>query len=121
MSEAGCQATISYYTVRWEANPMTAQPNRSFIRHVVFFSAKDPADVSRISEGLSALAEIPHSRLFEVVENKRVDALSGEIDVIVYAEFDDDASLAAYKGHKIYQDTIDVVRPIREIRIAADF
>ncbi|HBZ44705.1 MAG TPA: stress responsive protein [Maritimibacter sp.] len=95
--------------------------DRSFIRHVVFFSAKDKADVARIRDGLSRLAAIPHARTFEVVENTRSDALSGEIDVVVYGEFEDAEALAAYKAHPIYQDCIDIVRPLREIRIAADF
>lgn len=103
-------------------DPMTtAAPNRSFIRHVVFFSAKDQSDVDRIVEGLSALAAIPHSRTFEVVRNKHVDALSDEVDVIVYAEFDDDTALAAYKADPIYAHAITVVRPLRELRLAADF
>ncbi|SMX39278.1 Dabb family protein [Octadecabacter ascidiaceicola] len=96
-------------------------PDRSFIRHVVLFSAKDKTDVARIVDGLSMLADIPHSSVFEVVQNSQVDALSGEIDVVVYAEFVDDAALQAYKSHPIYQDAIDVVRPLREMRIAADF
>lgn len=94
---------------------------RDFIRHVVLFSARDKADVARIVEGLSLLRGIPHASLFEVVENHGVDALSGEIDVVVYAEFADAAALAAYKAHPLYQQSIDVVRPLRELRIAADF
>jgi len=96
-------------------------PDRSFIRHVVLFSAKDKADVTRIVDGLSMLADIPHASVFEVVQNSQVDVLSGEIDVVVYAEFADDAALQAYKSHQIYQDAIAVVRPLREMRIAADF
>ncbi len=95
--------------------------DRSFIRHVVFFSATDKADIERIVAGLSRLGNIPHSTVFEVVENSRVDALSGEVDVVVYAEFADDAALQAYKFHPIYQEAIDIVRPLRELRIAADF
>jgi hypothetical protein len=95
--------------------------DRTFIRHVVLFSAKDKADVTRIVDGLSMLADIPQASVFEVVQNSQVDALSGEIDVVVYAEFDDDAALQAYKSHQIYQDAIAVVRPLREMRIAADF
>lgn len=95
--------------------------DRSFIRHVVMFSAKDAADVDRIERGLSMLANIPHASVFEVNRNRRVDALSGEVDVIVYAEFADEAALAAYKSHPIYQEAIDVVRPLRDLRIAADF
>lgn len=95
--------------------------DRSFIRHVVFFSATDKADIPRIVAGLSRLGNIPHSTVFEVVENSRVDALSGEVDVVVYAEFADEVALQAYKSHPIYQEAIDIVRPLRELRIAADF
>ncbi len=94
---------------------------RNFIRHVVFFSAREKADVPRIVAGLSRLAEIPGSSSFEVRENRRADALSGEVDVVVYAEFPDQAALDAYKAHPVYQDAITVVRPLRELRIAADF
>jgi hypothetical protein len=95
--------------------------DRTFIRHVVLFSAKDQGDVARIVDGLSMLKNIPHASVFEVVQNHRVDALSGEIDVVVYAEFADDAALQAYKAHQIYQDAIAIVRPLRDMRIAADF
>jgi len=94
---------------------------RAFLRHIVFFSAKDKADIPRIVKGLSRLGDIPHASLFEVRENTHQDALSDDVDVIVYGEFADDAALAAYKAHPYYQDAIDVVRPLREIRIAADF
>ena len=95
--------------------------DRTFIRHVVLFSAVDKNDVERIVDGLSLLRKIPQASVFEVVKNSRVDELSGEVDVIVYAEFVDDAALQAYKAHPIYQQAIDVVRPLREMRIAADF
>jgi len=95
--------------------------DRSFIRHVVLFSAKDPADVGRIVAGLSMLGNISHASTFEVTQNSRVDALSGEVDVVVYAEFENTAALQAYKAHPIYQQAIDIVRPLRDMRIAADF
>ena len=95
--------------------------NRTFIRHVVFFSAADAKDLTRIVDGLSMLADIPYASTFEVVQNSGVDALSNEVDVVVYAEFSDDAALSAYKAHPLYQAAIDVVRPLRELRIAADF
>ena len=98
-----------------------AMSDRSFIRHVVFFSAKDKADVARIREGLSILVGIPHASHFEVCENSRADGLSGEVDVIVYAEFPDRAALDAYKADPIYQESIDRVRPLRDMRVAADF
>ena len=83
---------------------------RNFIRHVVFFSAKDPKDLPTIVAGLWKLADIPHSTTFEICENTRVDALSGDAE-----------ALAAYKAHPIYQESIDIVRPLRDMRVPADF
>jgi len=96
-------------------------PQRPLLRHVVFFSAKDPADIPQIKAGLSMLAKIPHATAFEVRENKRRDALSSEVDLIVYAEFDSEEALAAYKADPLYEASIKAVRPLRDIRIAADF
>ena len=91
------------------------------IRHTVFFTAADKTDVARIVDGLSMLADIPHADHFEVAENMNRDALSDAVDVVVYAEFKDEEALAAYKAHPTYQSCIDIVRPLRELRIAADF
>lgn len=96
---------------------MTDRPG---IRHIVFFSAKDKADIQAIVDGLSELAKIPHSQCFEVRRNMQSDALSGEVDVVVYAEFANASDMAAYKAHPIYEEAIRVVRPLRELRIAAD-
>ena len=90
------------------------------IRHIVFFSAKDAADVERIVAGLRMLSEIPHSAHFEVQKNIKRDALCSDVDVVVYAEFEDEAALEAYKAHPIYEEAIKVVRPLREMRVAAD-
>ena len=92
------------------------------IRHIVFFSARDVADADRIADGLGMLGDIPHSLHFEVGRNLQSDPIAGaRVDVIVYAEFADEDALAAYKTHPIYARCIDVVRPLREMRIAADF
>ena len=92
------------------------------IRHIVFFSAADPADVDAIREGLMMLADIPEAQHFEVGRNLGSDTITGpKIDVVVYAEFADEAALAAYKANPVYEDCIARVRPLREIRIAADF
>ncbi len=101
-----------------KARPLSDRPP---LRHVVFFSAKDKADIPQIVEGLQLLADIPHTRVFEVRENARQDALSSEVDVIVYAEFDSNDALAAYKAHPLYEASIRAVRPLRDMRIAADF
>ncbi len=95
--------------------------DRPTLRHVVFFSAKEKADIPRIVDGLQMLADIPHSTLFEVRQNTRDDALSSEVDVVVYAEFESADALAAYKADPLYEASIKAVRPLRDMRIAADF
>lgn len=90
------------------------------IRHIVFFSAKRREDIPAMMRDLMMLGEIPHSACFEVVENSRVDQLGNAIDVVVYSEFADEAALAAYKAHPKYDMTTNLVRPMRELRFAAD-
>lgn len=91
------------------------------IRHIVFFSAKKSEDVQRIADELGMLEQIPHSDFFEIGINRKVDQLGGEVDVVVYGEFHDEEALAAYKADPIYAECITRVRPLREMRIAADF
>lgn len=91
------------------------------IRHIVFFSAKAESDIQEIVDGLAILTGIPHARRLEIARNRKSDPLSREADVIVYGEFDNDAELAAYKAHPIYAESIKRVRPLREMRFAADF
>ena len=90
------------------------------IRHIVFFSVKRPENVQAVHDGLKALGTIPHSSCFEVSLNTKVDPLSDEVDVVVYAEFADDAALAAYKAHPTYAETTARIRPLRELRFSAD-
>ena len=90
------------------------------IRHIVFFSARRADDVEAVRAGLLNLGNIPHSNLFEVTLNTKVDPLSDVIDVVVYAEFEDDAALAAYKAHPLYAETTSRVKPLRELRYSAD-
>ena len=90
------------------------------IRHIVFFSARRKEDVEAVRIGLLALGNIPHSSLFEVTLNTKVDPMSDEIDVVVYAEFEDEAALAAYKAHPVYARTTSEVKPLRELRYSAD-
>jgi len=91
------------------------------IRHIVFFSAKDPADLPRIKAGLQTLGAIQHHDRFEVVENGRVDPMGNAVDLVVYAEFRDWEALARYKSDPIYERSTQTVRPLREIRYSADY
>ncbi len=90
------------------------------IRHIVFFSAKRSDDIEAIRDGLQALGTIPHSTVFEVALNSKVDPYGNDIDIVVYAEFPDEAALAAYKAHPTYAATTAKVRPMRELRFSAD-
>jgi hypothetical protein len=91
------------------------------IRHIVLFSAKGEDHVEQIIEGLSVLAAIPHARRLEIARNRKIDQLGNEVDVVVYGEFDDETDLAAYKEHELYKESIKRVRPLRELRFAADY
>ena len=90
------------------------------IRHIVFFSARADEDVAAIKSGLELLGQIPHSSVFEVALNAKVDPLCDAIDVVVYAEFADQAELAAYKAHPKYAEATRKVKPLRELRYSAD-
>ncbi|MCO5070335.1 MAG: Dabb family protein [Rhizobiaceae bacterium] len=91
------------------------------IRHIVFFSAKPGIEAETIRDGLMKLADIPSSSHFEVALNSKVDPWSSEVDIVVYAEFADEAALAAFKTHPVYAQTTNRVRPMRELRLSADF
>lgn len=91
------------------------------IRPIVLFTAKDETQIDQIIEGLSVLARIPHARRLEVTRNRKTDQLDNCIDVVVYGEFDNDMELASYKAHDLYQESIRRVRPLRELRFAADY
>ncbi|HUZ64442.1 MAG TPA: Dabb family protein [Acetobacteraceae bacterium] len=96
-------------------------PKESMIRHIVFFRARRPEDVDAVLEGLSLLKRIPHASRLEVVANGRMDQIANDVDVVVYGEFADRESFAAYKAHPIYEESIRRVRPLRDLRLAADF
>ena len=90
------------------------------IRHIVFFSVRRQEDVETVRSGLQELGKIPYSKHFEVTLNTKVDLFSNAIDVVVYAEFENDAALAAYKAHPLYAETTSRVKPLRELRYSAD-
>lgn len=90
------------------------------IRHIVFFTAKDSADLPRIEAELEKLAEIPTADVLQVRRDVRGDRDSQEVDLVVYGEFADRAALDAYKAHPLYAEAVRAVRPLRDLRIAAD-
>ncbi len=90
------------------------------IRHIVFFTVKPDMDVETVREGLMNLGRIPHSSHFEVALNRKVDLYDNGIDIVVYAEFEDEAALHAFKADPIYAETTASVRPMRESRFSAD-
>lgn len=91
------------------------------IRHIVMFSCKDPADLDAVVRGLSVLTEIPHARVLEVSRNEKIDQLANDVDVVVYGEFETIDDFRAYKAHPLYQDSINQVRHLRDVRMAADY
>jgi hypothetical protein len=91
------------------------------IRHIVMFSCKDRADLDTIHRGLSVLTRIPHAAHLEVALNEKIDQIANDIDVIVYGEFASLEDFRAYKAHPLYQESIDRVRHLRDVRVAADY
>ena len=92
------------------------------IRHIVFFTAKDSNDNDKIYQGLSLLSGISDCLHIEIAVNCRHDPVSQQTPTfIVYAEFESDQQLENFKNHPLYQQSIDIVRPLRDMRIAADF
>jgi len=97
-----------------------ANRSRVVIRHIVFFTAQ-PDRVEAVADGLRILGDIPHHLHFEIGRNEKVDLYGNTVDVIVYAEFADEKALTAYKAHPLYAEATKKVRPLRELRYAADF
>ncbi len=90
------------------------------IRHIVFFSITDPAKLPFVREQLLRLGTIPGASNFEVNANLKVDGFDNSVDLVVYCEFETTAGLAAYKAHPTYAEITAIVRPLRELRFAAD-
>ncbi|MEL6958952.1 MAG: Dabb family protein [Pseudomonadota bacterium] len=91
------------------------------IRHIAFFSAIDPKDLDEIEAGLAILKDNPHAVRFSVSRNLKLDEIPGpHPDFVVIAEIESEAELAAYKAHPLYAESIRRVRPLRDIRVAAD-
>ena len=100
------------FVEQYEARPWV-------IRHFVFFSAQS-SQLDVVFEGLKILEKISHADLVEVRLNEKLDEISNEIDVVVYAEFSSDEALNAFKSHPLYEESIERVRPNHELRFVAD-
>ncbi|MCM5554627.1 Dabb family protein [Pleomorphomonas sp. NRK KF1] len=90
------------------------------IRHIVYFSVRSTDDRQRVLEGLRLLEANPHALILEVEENLKLDSIGNEVDFVVYGEFADATALDAFKAHPSYEASIAAVRPLRELRMAAD-
>lgn len=90
------------------------------IRHIVLFTTKSPADLDTIYNGLKLLETINGDWTLSVTKNNKIDQIGNDIDVVVYGEFPNKEALARYKAHPIYQKSIEIVRPLRDKRIAVD-
>lgn len=90
------------------------------IRHIVYFSVSSASDRDRVLDGLRLLEANPHAMHLEVGENLKLDSLGNDVDFVVYGEFTDAAALEAFKAHPSYEASIAAVRPIRDLRMAAD-
>jgi len=98
------------------------------IRHVVIWKMKDFADgqareenIRRAKEALEALpGQIPgHIRHLEVGVNRLENAEN--CDLVLIADFDDMADLEAYFKHPAHLMVAELVRKLREERMAVDF
>ena len=89
------------------------------IRHIVFFTVTAHR-LDAAEAGLKPLERTAHADRLEVRRNLRRDALSGEVDLVVYGEFADEAALARYKADPLYSEAVDTVRPLRQTRVVAD-
>ena len=90
------------------------------IRHIIFFGLKDQKDLQQVKKDLEILADIDEAKLLEVRVNLKRDQFDNEVDLVVYAEFEDEASLLRYQQHPIYAESIRRVRPLRNARYSAD-
>lgn len=90
------------------------------IRHIVFFTLKDHSQKADAIAKLERLGTIPGSTWFEVRANTKSDQIGNDVDVVVYGEFPSIDALKRYKQHPTYDEVTSAVRPMRELRYAAD-
>ncbi len=90
------------------------------IKHIVLFSVKNSSDKNTIISALSEYKNIPEVLNFNLKENLKLDSVSQEIDIVLMCDFKSKEELNRYKENKLYIDTIDIVKPLRDTRIVVD-
>lgn len=90
------------------------------IRHIVFFTAKRQEDLDTIFTALKTLETIEGNWTLTVRRNEKIDQIGNDIDIVVYGEFPDEASLELYKSDPVYHMSTKTVRPLRDKRYAVD-
>ncbi|WP_158089487.1 Dabb family protein [Magnetofaba australis] len=96
------------------------------IHHYVFWEIQGEgeekiANVRTIKHALESMGHIPGVLSLEVSLNAKVDALSKEIDLMLYTTHVDWADLEAYQAHSEHKKVIEIVRPRRKNRWAVDY
>lgn len=86
------------------------------IRHIVFFGLKDPKTLPQVEQHLYLLANIKEHSYFEVKANTKQDPYGNEVDLVVYAEFEDGDHLQRYMQHPLYSHCRQLVKPLRSSR-----
>lgn len=90
------------------------------IRHIVFFTCTKENREAVLS-GLSLLTQIDCADKLEIAPSAKIDLYGNDVDIVVYGEFADEDAFHAYKAHPLYDQATSIVRPLRDIRIAADY
>ncbi|HEV7955896.1 MAG: Dabb family protein [Microbacteriaceae bacterium] len=96
------------------------------LRHIISWklAAEDPATRSEyaatIAEALQSLVPlIPEIRSLRVAEN--AVPLPTNWDLVLVADYDDEAALRAYIDHPEHQRVAGIIRPLVSERAAVDF
>jgi heme-degrading monooxygenase HmoA len=89
------------------------------IRHIVFFTCIEANKVAVFQE-LKTLETIQGNWTLQVTENLKIDQFANDIDFVVYGEFPDEQAIKKFKSSPIYNEATKNVRPLRDLRFAAD-
>ena len=92
-------------------------------RHVVLLKWIPEATAEQrraAAEGIRTLAQLPGIRQFSVGEDAGAEA--GTYDLVIVADFDDEAGYLLYKNHPVHRTLIaGVTEPIRAARAAVQY